>query len=102
LKQKCPAGPRFGAYGGHVGVVPAGSHSPFTTLEPVGHFDGVPGAGGSCAPVVIFDELKCGFSVLGIPHIFDSVLLTGVSFAAGLLGLHIASFCAGVNVLAFT
>jgi hypothetical protein len=57
--------------------------------------------GGACAPVVIFDEAKCGFTVFGIPHNFDSVVLTGVSFADGLLGLHIASFCCGVNVLAF-
>jgi hypothetical protein len=57
--------------------------------------------GGACAPVVIFDEVKCGFTVFGIPHILDSVVLTGVSFADGLLGLHIASFCSGVNVLAF-
>ena len=57
--------------------------------------------GGACAPVVIFDEVKCGFTVFGIPHIFDSVVLTGLSFAVGLLGLHIASFCSGVNVLAF-
>jgi hypothetical protein len=53
--------------------------------------------GGACAPVVIFDEDKCGFTVFGIPQIFDSVVLTGLSFDAGLLGLHIASFCSGVN-----
>ena len=57
--------------------------------------------GGACAPVVIFDEVKCGFTVFGIPHNFDSVVLTGVSFADVLLGSHIAAFCSGVNVLAF-
>ena len=63
------------------------------------------GDGGACAPVVIFDDVVVafeGFSVTGIPHILDSVVLTGLSFAVGLLGLHIASFCSGVNVLAFT
>jgi hypothetical protein len=39
----------------------------------------------------------CGFTVTGIPHILDSVVLTGLSFDVGLLGLHIASFCSGVN-----
>jgi hypothetical protein len=63
---------------------------------------------GVCASVVIFaaDDVVvfdgCGFTVTGIPHIFDSVVLTGLSFDAGLLGLHIASFCAGVNDEAFT
>jgi hypothetical protein len=38
-----------------------------------------------------------GCTVFGIPHIFDSVVLTGLSFDVGLLGLHIASFCSGVN-----
>ncbi len=63
------------------------------------------GDGGPCAPVVTFDDAVVafdGFSVTGIPHILDSVVLTGLSLDAGLLGLHIASFCAGVNVLAFT
>src|ERR671939_57691 len=46
--------------------------------------------------VVAFDVR--GFIVTGIPHIFDSVVLTGLSFDAGLLGLHIASFCCGVKV----
>jgi hypothetical protein len=50
------------------------------------------------ADVVAFDDLI----VTGIPHIFDSVVLTGLSFDAGLLGLHIASFCSGVNDEAFT
>jgi hypothetical protein len=60
--------------------------------------------GGASPPVVIFvpDDVVAfdvlGFSVTGIPHIFDSVVLTGLSFDAGLLGLHIASFCCGVNV----
>ena len=60
---------------------------------------------GASAPVVvvfadvIFD--KCGFTVFGIPHILDSVVLTGLSFADGLLGLHIASFCSGVNDVLF-
>ena len=31
----------------------------------------------------------------GIPHRFDSVVLTTLSF--GLLGSHIAAFCSGVN-----
>ena len=52
-------------------------------------------------PDVMFDG--CAFTVTGMPHIFDSVVLTGLSFDAGLLGLHIASFCAGVNdEVAFT
>jgi hypothetical protein len=37
------------------------------------------------------------FNVFGIPHIFDSVVLTGLSLEAGLSGLHISSFCSGVN-----
>ena len=57
---------------------------------------------GVAVPVVRFvpDEVVfdgCGFTVTGIPHILDSVVLTGLSFDAGLLGLHIASFCAAVN-----
>jgi hypothetical protein len=36
--------------------------------------------------VVAFD----GFTVTGIPHILDSVVLTGLSLGTGLLGLHIA------------
>ena len=63
---------------------------------------GVGDDGDACAPVVIFDDVKCGFTVIGTPHSLDSVVLTGLSLDAGLLGLHIASFCAGVNVLAFT
>src|SRR5919198_6430069 len=39
--------------------------------------------------VVIFVDVG------GIPHIFDSVELTNLSF--GLLGLHIAAFCCGVS-----
>jgi hypothetical protein len=35
----------------------------------------------------------------GIPHIRDSVSLTNLSF--GLLGLHIAAFCCGVNDVIF-
>jgi hypothetical protein len=60
--------------------------------------------GGASPPVVIFvpDDVVAfdvrGFIVTGIPHIFDSVVLTGLSFDNGLLGLHIASFCCGVNV----
>ena len=70
----------------------------------------VAGGGGegdtSCALVVAFtaadddDDVAfdvCGFIVTGIPHILDSVVLTGLSFDAGLLGLHIASFCSGVK-----
>jgi hypothetical protein len=45
--------------------------------------------------VVVFDI--GGFTVFGIPQIFDSVVLTGLRFDDGLLGLHIASFCSGVN-----
>ena len=33
--------------------------------------------------------------VVGIPHIFDSVVFTNLSY--GLLGSHIAAFCCGVN-----
>jgi hypothetical protein len=62
--------------------------------------------GGASPPVVIFvpDGVVAfdGFTVTGIPHILDSVVLTGLSFDAGLLGLHIASFCSGVNDEAFT
>ena len=43
----------------------------------------------------------CGFTVTGIPHILDSVVLTGLSLDDGLLGLHIASFCSGVNDVSF-
>ena len=59
--------------------------------------------GGASPPVVIFvpDNVVAfdvrGFIVTGIPHIFDSVVLTGLRFDNGLLGLHIASFCSGVN-----
>jgi hypothetical protein len=38
----------------------------------------------------------CGFTVTGIPHILDSVVLTGLSLD-GLLGSHIAAFCSGVD-----
>ena len=38
------------------------------------------------------------FTDFGIPHNFDSVELTKLSF--GLLGLHIADFCCGVNDVA--
>jgi hypothetical protein len=44
-------------------------------------------------PVVVFADVIFdirGFTVTGIPHIFDSVVLTGLSFDNGLLGLHIA------------
>ena len=37
-----------------------------------------------------------GFTVFGIPQIFDSVVLTGLRFDDGLLGSHIAAFCSGV------
>jgi hypothetical protein len=49
-------------------------------------------------PVVVFaadDPFIVFVGVVGIPHIFDSVELTNLSF--GLLGLHIAAFCCGVN-----
>jgi hypothetical protein len=64
--------------------------------------------GGASPPVAIFGDGAavaldgCGFNVTGIPHILDSVVLTGLSFDVGLLGLHIASFCSGVNDVAFT
>ena len=38
------------------------------------------------------------FTDFGIPHNFDSVELTKLSF--GLLVLHIADFCCGVNDVA--
>ena len=37
------------------------------------------------------------FIVFGIPHIFDSVVLTNLSF--GLLGSHISDFSSGETVL---
>jgi hypothetical protein len=40
---------------------------------------------------------KCGFTVFGIPRIFDSIVLTGLSFDNGLLRSQIAAFCSGVN-----
>ena len=43
---------------------------------------------------VLADEMVCRFIVTAIPHIFDSVILTTLSF--GLLGSHIAAFCCGV------
>jgi len=61
--------------------------------------DGEDVDGGASPPVAIFgDEAAvaldgCGFNVTGIPHILDSVVLTGLSLDDGLLGLHIASFC---------
>jgi hypothetical protein len=76
--------------------------------EADGGGDGEDVDGGASPPVAIFgDEAAvaldgCGFTVTGIPHILDSVVLTGLSFDAGLLGLHIASFCSGVNDEAFT
>jgi hypothetical protein len=41
--------------------------------------------GGACAPVVVFADDNvafdgCGFIVTGIPQIFDSVVLTALSF----------------------
>jgi hypothetical protein len=38
-----------------------------------------------------------GCTVFGIPHILDSVVLTGLRFDDGLLGSHIAALCSGVN-----
>ena len=62
---------------------------------------GVGTTDGDAAPVSVpLDIFGC--TVFGIPHIFDSVVLTGLSFDVGLLGLHIASFCSGVNEEAFT
>jgi len=46
---------------------------------------------------VSFD--KSGFNVFGIPHIFDSVVLTGLSFDSGLLGSHIAAICSVDNIV---
>ncbi len=47
-------------------------------------------------PVVVFAVDDVVFvGVGGMPHIFDSVELTNLSF--GLLGSHIAAFCCGVN-----
>src|SRR5919199_1119533 len=46
---------------------------------------------------VAFD--KCGFNVFEISHIFDSVVLTGLSFDAGLLGSHIAAICSVDNIV---
>jgi hypothetical protein len=45
--------------------------------------------------LVVFDI--SGFTVFGMPHIFHSVILTGLRFYSGLLGSHIAAFCSGVN-----
>jgi hypothetical protein len=72
-------------------------------MEVVGGGGGDVDDGGASPPVVIFvpDDVVAfdvrGFIVTGIPQIFDSVVLTGLSFDDGLLGLHIASFCSGVN-----
>ena len=53
----------------------------------------------AAAPVVgtaLADQCVDVFIVTGIPHIFDSVILTTLSF--GLLGLHIAAFsCGAIN-----
>ena len=46
---------------------------------------------------VAFD--KSGFNVFGIPQIFDSVVLTGLSFDDGLLGSHIAAICSVDNIV---
>ena len=51
--------------------------------------------GGASPPVVIFDDVVVAFEgliVTGIPHILDSVVLTGLSLEDGLLGSHIAAF----------
>jgi hypothetical protein len=42
---------------------------------------------------------KSGFNVFGMPHIFDSVVLTGSSFDSGLLGSHIAAICSVDNIV---
>jgi hypothetical protein len=51
------------------------------------------------APIVgatLADDRVDAFIVTGIPHIFDSVILTTLSF--GLLGLQIAAFsCGAIN-----
>jgi hypothetical protein len=63
-------------------------------MEVVGGDGGDVDDGGASPPVVIFvpDDVAFdvrGFIVTEIPHIFDSVVLTGVSFDNGLLGLQI-------------
>src|ERR687888_315902 len=72
-------------------------------LYGVGTADGAKLPGGVSVPVVVVvfavDVVFVGgFTVTGIPHILDSVVLTGLSFDNGLLGLHIASICSGVYV----
>src|SRR6187200_1183001 len=56
--------------------------------------------GGVSAPIVIFAVVIFAvviFAVVfGIPHNFDSVVFTKLSF--GLLGSHTAATCSGVNV----
>jgi len=49
---------------------------------------------GDFAPVVVFaaDGVVVFVGVGGIPHIFDSVSFTNLSF-----GSHIAVFCCGIN-----
>jgi hypothetical protein len=53
----------------------------------------------AAAPIVgatLADDRVDAFIVTGIPHIFDSVILTTLSF--GLLGLQIAAFsCGAIN-----
>ena len=58
------------------------------------HGDGVGTTDGAeLGLVVVFDMFD--FTDFGMPHNFDSVELTKLSF--GLLGSHIAAFCCGVN-----
>jgi hypothetical protein len=47
--------------------------------------------------VIPVSKQAFGFTVFGMPHIFHSVVLTGLRFYSGLLGSHIAAFCSGVN-----
>ena len=61
--------------------------------------DGGGGDGDTSGRVIIFAAALVDvvfLIVFGIPHIFDSVSLTTLSL--GLLGLHIAAICYGVNV----
>ena len=52
-------------------------------------------AASGVASLRVFDI--CGFTVFGIPLMFDSVVLIGLRFDSGLLRSHIAAFCSGVD-----
>src|SRR5919205_4167382 len=78
---------------GHTVYSEGGAASGATEVDGGGDGDGEDVDGGASPPVAIFcDEAAvaldvCGFTVTGIPHILDSVVLTGLSFDVGLLGL---------------